>query len=118
MIRTLSVMSRRTSPRGRAALPELPEQLGDLHLLGAETLDVRGVGIDAHRYRDPAGHEVVIYRSHRAFPMAAGARRDGSVWEASADGTVLFRADRPVPSLLAGDDLAEVRLAARLLGLS
>lgn len=77
-----------------------------------------GVGIDAHRYRDPAGHQVVIYRSHRAFPMAAGARRDGSVWEASADGTVLFCADRPVPSLLAGDDLAEVRLAARLLGLS
>lgn len=118
LIQTLIGHFEENEPRGRAAPPELPEQLGDLRLLSAETLDVRGVGIDAHRYRDPAGHEVVIYRSPRAFPMAAGARREGAMWEASADGTVLFCADRPAPSLLAGDDRAEVRLAARLLGLS
>lgn len=118
LIRTLIGHFEEHEPRGRAAPPELPEQLGDLRLLGAETLDVRGVGIDAHRYRDPAGHKVVIYRSPRAFPMAAGARREGAVWEATADGTVLFCADRPAPSLLAGDDRAEVHLAARILGLS
>jgi len=105
-------------PRGRAAPPELPEQMGDLSLVGVETLDVRGLSIGAHRYRDPAGHEVVVYRAPRTFPMAAGARRHGTVWEATAGGTVLFCSDRPAPSLLAGDDRAEVRLAANLLGLS
>jgi hypothetical protein len=105
-------------PSGRAAPPELPERLGDLQLLGAETLDVEGVRIGAHRYVDPAGHEVVVYRAAHSFPMAAGARKEGGVWEASADGIVLFCADRPAPSLLAGDDRGEVLLAARLLGLS
>jgi hypothetical protein len=118
LIETLIAHFEEDKPPGQAVPAELPEQLGDLRLLSAETLDVRGVGIDAHRYRDPAGHEVVVYRSPRAFPMAAGARREGAVWEASADGTVLFCADRPAPSLLAGDDRAEVRLAARILDLS
>jgi hypothetical protein len=118
LIQTLIGHFEEQQPPGRAAPPELPEQLGDLRLLSAETLDVLGVGIDAHRYRDPAGHEVVIYRSPRTFPMAAGAQRHGAVWEATADGTVLFCADRPAPSLLAGDDRAEVRLAARILDLS
>lgn len=118
LIQTLIGHFEEHEPPGRPAPPELPEQLGDLRLLSAETLDVRGVGIDAHRYRDPAGHEVVIYRSPHAFPMAAGARREGAVWEASADGTVMFCAELPTPSLLAGDDRAEVRLAARILGLS
>jgi hypothetical protein len=118
LIQTLVGHFEEHEPPGQAAPPELPEQLGDLRLVGAETLDVRGIRIGAHRYRDPAGHEVVIYRAPRTFPMAAGARRHGTVWEATADGTVLFCADRPAPSLIAGDDRAEVRLAANLLGLS
>jgi hypothetical protein len=118
LIQTLVGHFEEHEPRGRAAPPELPEQLGDLSLVGVETLDVRGLSIGAHRYRDLAGHEVVIYRAPETFPMAAGARRHGTVWEATAGGTVLFCSDRPAPSLLAGDDRAEVRLAANLLGLS
>ena len=87
-------------------------------MVGAETLNVPGLRVGAHRYRDSAGHEVVIYRSPRTFPMAAGAQRHGTVWEATADGTVLFCSDEPAPSLIAGDNRAEVRLAANLLGLS
>jgi hypothetical protein len=118
LIRTLLAHFEGDVPSGQAVAPELPERLGDLHLLGAETLEIRGVSIGAHRYRDPAGHEVVVYRAARTFPIAAGARRDGVVWEATSDGTIMFCADRPVPSLVAGDDRAEVGLAVRLLGLS
>ena len=103
---------------GPDVTPSLPDRLGDLRLLGTQALEVGGVGIRAHRYRDPAGHEVVVYRGARTFPVAAGAKHMGAVWEARADGTVMFCADRPVPSLVAGDDRAEVLLAARLLGLS
>jgi hypothetical protein len=105
-------------PAGSPVTPTLPRRLGDLELVAAERMAVDGLDIGAHRYRDAAGHEVVIYRAPRTFPMAAGARREGEVWEADADGTVLFCADRPAPSLVAGDDRAEVRLAADLLGLT
>ncbi|MGH2685772.1 MAG: zf-HC2 domain-containing protein [Actinomycetota bacterium] len=106
------------APGGEPATPTLPERLGDLELVAAERVPVDGKPIDAHRYRDPAGHEVVVYRGSLTFPMAVGARREGTVWEADAEGTILFCAEHPAPSLLAGDDRAEVRLAARLLGLS
>ncbi|MGH2668343.1 MAG: hypothetical protein ACRDH5_04340, partial [bacterium] len=118
LIQTLIGHFEERGPSGRATPPKLPERLGDLHLVGAETVDVRGVRIDAHRYRDLAGHEVVVYGAPRAFPMAVGAQREGAVWEANAGGTVLFCADRPAPYLIAGDDRAEVHLAARLLGLT
>ena len=105
-------------PAGSPVRPALPPRLGDLELVAAERVAVEGFDISAHRYRDAAGHEVVVYRAPRTFPMAAGARREGPVWEAHADGTVLFCADRPAPSLVAGDDRAEVHLAADLLGLT
>jgi hypothetical protein len=118
LIQTLIGHFEEQEPPGRPVSPEFPEQLGDLRLLSARSLQVEGVSIGAHRYRDPAGHEVVVYRATHSFPMAAGAREQGTGWEASDDGTVLLCADRPVPSLIAGDDGAEVRLAARLLGLA
>jgi hypothetical protein len=118
LIQTLIGHFEENEPAGRPVSPAFPEQLGDLRLLSARTLDVEGVSIGAHRYRDLAGHEVVVYRAARSFPMAAGARTQGTGWEASDDGTVLLCADRPAPSLIAGDDGAEVRLAARLLGLA
>jgi hypothetical protein len=118
LIQTLIGHFEAGEPRGRPAVPQYADRLGDLRLVVAETIYVHGVRIGAHRYRDSAGHQVVLYRASRTFPMAVGAERDGTRWEATADGTVLLCADRPAPSLLAGDDRAEVRLAARVLGLS
>jgi hypothetical protein len=118
LIQTLLTHFERGRPSGEVATPELPPQLGDLRLVKSESLRVGGERIHAQRYRDPAGHQVVVYRSTRTFPMAAGARRHGAIWEATADGMVMFCADRPAPSLVAGDDRGEVRLVVRLLGLS
>jgi hypothetical protein len=42
----------------------------------------------------------------------------GATWIAEVDGVVLFCADRPAPSLVVGQDRAEVLLAAQRLGLS
>ncbi|HZA26254.1 MAG TPA: zf-HC2 domain-containing protein [Actinomycetota bacterium] len=118
LIQTLISHFEEQEPPGRPVSPAFPERLGDLRLLSARSLQVEGVSIGAHRYRDPAGHELVVYRAARSFPMATGARTRGTGWEASDDGTVLLCTDRPAPSLIAGDDGAEVRLAARLLGLA
>jgi hypothetical protein len=60
-----------------------------------------------------------VYQADRTFPVAEGAEHssDGRTWTAAADGTVLFCADRPVASLVVGDDEREVTLAAQELGL-
>jgi anti-sigma factor RsiW len=99
--------------------PLLPRRLGDLTFRSLRPVSVDGVETMAHEYVDPAGHRVVVYLSDGRFPVAEGARHsaDGATWSARADGVVLFCADRPVPSLLIGDDDAEVKLAASELGL-
>jgi hypothetical protein len=72
-----------------------------------------------HTYQDAAGHRVVLLRADRSFPTAVGARHPttGATWVAEVDGVVLFCADQPAPSLLLGQDQAEVLVAASLLGL-
>lgn len=97
----------------------LPKQLGDLRLQHSRAGRVHGVHVTAHSYVDPAGHEVVVYQTDRAFPVAEGAEHAarGDTWTAEVDGAVLFCADHPVPSLVVGDDLEEVTLAAAELGL-
>jgi hypothetical protein len=79
-----------------------------------------GIPVVAHSYEDAAGHRVVLLRTERLFPEAAGARPmpGGATWIAEVDGVVLFCAERPAPSLVVGQDRAEVLLAARRLGLS
>lgn len=108
-----------TQDMGAVSASSLPETLGDLELVSAERGQVEGVVIVAHAYRDAAGHKVIVYQSDSEFPIARGARHDptGS-WTAEIDGTVLYCADDPLPSLVIGDDAAEVALAASELGLN
>lgn len=97
----------------------LPRRLGDLRLQDSRTGYVGELKVTAHEYVDTAGHEVVVYQADRSFPEAAGAvpAPEGETWTATVDGAVLFCADRPVPSLVVGDDEKEVALAANELGL-
>jgi hypothetical protein len=102
----------------RAAPAALPERLGDLTLVGAARGHVDGLSVVGHRYRDPAGHRVTVYRADRSFPMADGARAgEGQTWRASVEGAQLLCSDRPFPALVVGDDAREVILAARTLGM-
>lgn len=102
-----------------AAEASLPRRLGDLRLQSAQNGELDGVSVIAHKYRDPAGHRVVVYQSNVTFPVAEGAEHDvgGQTWTAEVGDVVLFCADRPLPSLVIGDDDEEVTLAASKLGL-
>lgn len=104
---------------GNPAPSRLPRRLGDLELRAAKSGQMYGMTITAHEYSDPAGHKVVVYQADEMFPVAAGAERDRGhrTWTAEVKGTVLFCADRPIPSLVVGDDVKEVSLAADELGL-
>jgi Putative zinc-finger len=117
-----AVASFRAGAPGSASTAEAPpaRQLGDLRWRGSGRGDLAGLPVAVHRYQDAAGHRVVLLRADRRFPEAAGARPmpDGATWLAELDGVVLFCADRPAPSLVVGQDRAEVLLAARRLGLS
>lgn len=101
------------------ASPRLPRHLGDLRLADARSGRVDGMDYVVHYYEDPAGHEVAVYQSDAPFPAAAGADHaaGGRTWTADAGDLRLFCADRPVPSLVVGDDDREVALAVDELGL-
>ena len=102
-----------------AAPGALPVRLGDLALVEVAAGEVDGLSVVGHRYRDPAGHSVTVYRADRSFPMAEGARTgQGGTWQARVDGVALLCSDRPFPALVMGDDAREVLLAGRVLGLT
>jgi len=94
-------------------------RLGDLVWQGTGRGVVGGVAVVAHTYQDAAGHRVVLLVSDRTFPEAAGAspRPSGGAWMAEVDGVVLYCAEHPEPSLVVGQDRAEVLLAADRLRL-
>ncbi|HZB49778.1 MAG TPA: hypothetical protein VE547_11860 [Mycobacteriales bacterium] len=96
------------------------QRVGDLQWRGSGRGEMAGIPVVAHSYEDAAGHRVVLLRTERLFPEATGARPmpGGATWIAEVDGVVLFCAERPAPSLVVGQDRAEVLLAARRLGLS
>jgi len=102
-----------------AATPPPARRLGDLTWQASGRGELEGLPVLAHTYQDAAGHRVVLLRADRLFPEAAGARLmpGGATWIAEVDGVVLFCADRPAPSLVVGQDRAEVLLAAQRLGL-
>jgi hypothetical protein len=103
-----------------AATPPSARRLGDLTWQASGRGELAGLPVLAHSYQDAAGHRVVLLQGDRLFPEAAGARPmpNGATWIAEVDGVVLFCADRPAPSLVVGQDRAEVLLAAQRLGLS
>jgi len=94
-------------------------RLGDLVWRGTGRGVVGGVAVVAHTYQDAAGHRVVLLVSDWVFPEAVGAtpRPAGNAWIAEVDGVVLYCAEHPEPSLLVGQDRAEVLLAADRLRL-
>jgi hypothetical protein len=104
---------------GSRVTPQLPEVLGDLRLTGTRAGRVDGMNVIVHTYEDLAGHTVSVYQAEESFPVADGAEHDalGTTWSISINGTKLFCADEPVPSLVVGEDAREVRLAAAELGL-
>jgi hypothetical protein len=94
-------------------------RLGDLELRRSGQGTLGGLPVTAFVYQDQAGHRVTLLRASRSFPMAAGARHQptAAVWLAEVDQVVVLCADRPWPSLVVGQDRAEVLLAADRLGL-
>jgi hypothetical protein len=117
-----AVASYRAGASVSAGAPEVPpaRRLGDLQWRGSGRGEMAGIPVVAHSYQDAAGHRVVLLRTDRLFPEAVGARhtQDGATWIAEVDGVVLVCAERPAPSLVVGQDRAEVLLAVRRLGLS
>ncbi|MFN2526850.1 MAG: anti-sigma factor [Actinomycetota bacterium] len=99
------------------AARELPNRLGDMRLRSSEAGRLGDLQVVAHRYGDEAGHVVVVYQSRESFPVAVGADHNGATWTATLDGTHLFCADIPVPSLVVGDDRMEVAMVVEKLGL-
>ena len=97
----------------------LPHTIGDLKLRDSDAGRLGGMRVTAHEYSDAAGHKVVVYQADETFPVASGATHaaNGQTWTAEIDDAVMFCADRPVPSLVIGDDRKEVTLAAAELGL-
>jgi hypothetical protein len=73
----------------------------------------------AHTYQDTAGHRIVLLQADQSFPTAVGAHHPAgsATWVTEVDGVGLFCADRPTPSLVLGQDRAQVLLAAARLGL-
>ena len=97
----------------------LPAELGDMRLTEVRRGSVDEMPLLVHEYADPAGHKVLIYQSSVSFPVADGAEHAPSdaTWSARSDGVVMFCSDRPIPSLVVGDDARQVRLASEELGL-
>jgi hypothetical protein len=99
--------------------PAQARQVDGLRWQGSSRGRVGDLPVVAHTYQDAFGRRVVLLRAARSFPQAAGAHHEagGATWIADVDGVVLLCADRPVPSLVVGQDRAEVLVLARALKL-
>jgi hypothetical protein len=99
---------------GAPVEPQLPQRLGQLELVRSGRTDIDGMGAVAHTYVDPSGDEVVVFVADKQWPVAAGAEHDnaGQTWIAEKDDLVLICIDEPAPSLVVGDDVHDVELAA------
>jgi Putative zinc-finger len=99
--------------------PPPAHELGGLTWQGATRGELAGLPVVAHTYQDTSGHRLMLLIAGQPFPQAVGARHasSGATWTAQVDGAVLYCADQPAPSLLLGDDRAEVLAAAQRLGL-
>lgn len=104
----------RDQQTGSSEKPRLPARLGNLELVRSGRTPVDGMDAIAHTYVDPSGDEVIVFVADEHWPVAAGAERDnaGETWTAEKDGLVLICIDEPAPSLVVGDDIHDVELAA------
>lgn len=99
---------------GAPALPQLPERLSTLELVGATQARLEGRDAVAHTYVDRSGDEVVVYVADEEWPVAVGAEHDnsGETWQAEKDDLVMICLNEPRASLVVGDDVHDVELAA------
>jgi Putative zinc-finger len=102
-----------------AGVPPPARRLGELRWQGAQRGRLADLEVVAHHYRDTDGRRVTLLVADHSFPEAAGASHPpgAATWVAEADGVVLLCAERPSPSLLLGDDRAQVLAVAARLGL-
>jgi hypothetical protein len=102
---------------GSVATPQLPARLGRLELVRTFNTEAGEIKSVAHTYVDPSGDEVIVLVADERWPAAEGARHDnaGDTWVAEKDGLVMICIDEPAPSLVVGDDLHDVELAAYAL---
>ena len=104
----------RSGQAGVATEPQLPARLAHLKLVDSARVPVEGLDAVAHTYVDASGDEVVVYAANEQWPVAVGAEHDnaGETWLAEKDGLVMICLDEPAPSLVVGDDVHDVELAA------
>lgn len=104
---------------GTTSSPALPARLGDLRLKEARAGSMSDMSVVIHVYEDNAGHQVTVYQADRTFPVAREADHGagGVTWTARTNGILLYCSDRPIPSLVVGDDSKEVLKAAEELDL-
>ncbi|MDQ3954013.1 MAG: hypothetical protein M3285_00490 [Actinomycetota bacterium] len=97
--------------------PRLPESLSELELVGATQMRLEGRDAVAHTYVDRSGDEVVVYVAEEEWPVAVGAEHDnsGETWLAEKGELVMICLNEPEPSLVVGDDVHDVELAAYAL---
>ncbi|MDQ3619990.1 MAG: hypothetical protein M3391_07675 [Actinomycetota bacterium] len=109
-----ALASYRSGTVGAPAESRLPERLSDLDLVGADRARIGGIDAIAHRYVDPSGDEVVVYVADEEWPVAVGAEHDnaGQTWLAERDDLVVICLNEPHSSLVVGDDIHDVELAA------
>lgn len=109
-----ALASFRTADRGVSAQPQLPERLADLELVRATTVRLGGFSAVAHSYVDPSGDEVVVFVADKEWPVAVGAEHDnsGETWLAEKDGLAMICLNQPKASLVVGDDVHDVEVAA------
>lgn len=109
-----ALASFRSGSVGAPADAELPRRLAELELTGVTKTSFGGYEATAHRYRDRSGDEVVVYVADQDWPVAVGAEHDnaGETWLAEKDGLVMICLDEPRSSLVVGDDIHDVELAA------
>jgi len=102
---------------GTATDPQLPQRLAELELVGATRERLEGRDAIAHTYVDGSGDEVIVYVAEEEWPVAVGAEHDnsGETWLAEKDELVMICLNEPHPSLVVGDDVHDVELAAYAL---
>jgi len=102
---------------GTATDPQLPPRLAELELVGATRERLEGRDAIAHTYVDGSGDEVIVYVAEEEWPVAVGAEHDnsGETWLAEKDELVMICLNEPHPSLVVGDDVHDVELAAYAL---
>jgi len=107
----------RERPNASPVQPRLPSRLRSLELVDSARTELAGMETVVHTYVDPSGDEVVVFVGDKQWPVASGARHDngGDTWIAEKDGLVLICIDDPAPSLVVGDDVHDVELAAYAL---